>query len=152
MDPVESYSDMSVVTHGQILSDYTLGYAWIEANLIKTGFNTRKTTKKGVRRMRVSLSKEGFMPSNAVVVIPADITRFGSDMFMMDQKDLEEGVKFQCVDGMHRTRCVQELAAEKAEGLPGSESIFCGDEVYAIILRPDTPRNYLIQLSLSKST
>ena len=128
--------------------------AWITASLIKTGFNTRKTTKKGVRRMTKSLKTTGFMHNNAVVVYPGichGSTSEGDEMELLPDfsaADAKNGKRFLCADGMHRVRCVTELTELKKGGAP---DIMCGDSVYAVILRPDTPKKYLIKLSLGKS-
>jgi len=142
--------DQGTMMNSDILRCYTMSSAWIQAKMIKTGFNTRKTTKKGVRRMRVSLKTRGYMHTSAVIVYPGAATATPqptSDHFALSQSDLDAGIQFMCADGMHRVRCVTELTEEKASGVP---NILCGDSVYATILRPDTPRKYLIQLSLSK--
>jgi len=152
LEPIEPYADSGVIPNSQILKDYTMTSAWVESTLIKTGFNTRKTTRKGVRRMRNSIKTSGFVPTNAVVIVPVEVIGEEKDkLFQFSQEDLQSGLKFQCADGMHRVRCVTELTEEKKAGAAGSEDIKCSDEVFAIILRPDIPRKYLIQLSLSKS-
>ena len=89
--------------------------------------------------MAKSLRKQGYMQSSAVVIYP----RVAGE----GEEDEKKQKQFMCADGMHRVRCVTELAERKAAG---EANIQCGDMVYAIILRPDTPSRYLIQLSLSK--
>ena len=117
-----------------ILRDFELHRAWIKADLIRTGFNSRKTTRKGVQRLKSTIRSQGFLASNAVVVYPSSSA---------------DDYTFQCADGMHRIRCVVELSEEKkASG--DSSGINCGDEVYAIILRPDIPRHLILQLSVCK--
>jgi hypothetical protein len=146
----DPYQDESKILNSTILRDYTISTAWVQAKLIKTGFNTRKTTQKGVRRMRESLNKSGFMQSSAVVIYPGsddDDQDESENPFRLTPEDTKKGIRFLCADGMHRCRAVAEMAEKKANG---DQSIKCGDMVYAIILRPDTPRKYLIKLSLSK--
>jgi hypothetical protein len=146
--PRIEYNPANNVLNSRILADYTLCNAWVQASMIKTGFNTRKTTRKGVRRMWDSMKTNGYMQSNAVVLFPATPEDNKQDeVFALTEEDVKKGVKFLCADVMHRTRCVCELSELKAAG---DNTINCGDEVFACILRPDTPRKYLIQLSLSK--
>ena len=104
--------------------------------------------------MRKSLKTRGYMQNYAVVIYPCDPTNERDNdhdanqaIFSLSQDDVKGGLKFLCADGMHRVRCVTELSEEKKAG---DTSILCDDMVYAIILRPDTPRKFLIQLSLSK--
>jgi hypothetical protein len=154
VDPLPDIPDFpdEKVLNSTILRTYALGYAWITAKMIKTGFNTRKTTKKGVRRMTKSLKTQGYLMSNAVVVYPGEVVEDDDEDELtlqqyLTETDVENGIQFLCADGMHRVRCVRELAELKAQG---ASDIRCGDKVYAVILRPDTPKQYLIQLSLSK--
>lgn len=132
-----------------MLPKFQMGTMWVQAKLIKTGFNTRKTTRRGVRRMKASLKSTGYQPQFMVVLYPGTRTEDEEDNYALTPADQKAGIQFLCPDGMHRVRCVNELTEEKAAG---DEDIECGDSVYAIMLRPDTPRKFLIQLSLSKST
>ena len=159
--PVKNKNKRALL-NSTIHKDYALTTAWVEARLIKTGFNTRKTTKKGVRRMRQSLRTRGYMQSNAVVIYPGTLASTidvknlpdavndvpeATEGLILTKADYRKGIRFMCADGMHRVRCVTELAEEKKDG---AQDILCDDMVYAIILRPDTPRHLLIQMSLSK--
>ena len=47
LDPVPPYPANQTVLNSAILKDYTVTMAWVQAKLIQTGFNTRKTTAKG---------------------------------------------------------------------------------------------------------
>ena len=157
LQPKIQYGENQKLLNSTVLKDFFVGTAWVQASLIKTGQNTRKTTKKGVRKMRKSLKTRGYMQNYAVVIYPGHQLQANDDsvhvndgnqqIFTLSQVDVKAGLKFLCADGMHRVRCVVELASEKAAG---AEDIKCDDMVYAIILRPDTPRQYLIQLSLGK--
>ena len=68
LPPLPELSDD--LTKGELLRKVTVATCWIRADMIKTGFNTRKTTRKGVRRMRESLMTRGYVQSTAVVVYP----------------------------------------------------------------------------------
>ena len=67
--------------------------------------------------------------------------------FSLTEEDFKNGIRFLCADGMHRVRCVQELTEEKKRG---NSDIKCGDSVFAVVLRPDVPKKYIIGLSISK--
>ena len=136
--------------------DHRICSSWVHASLIKTGFNTRKTTAKGVRRMKKALRRNGFMPNNSVVIYPDPLQyTVEEDEHQVDDRcvitpsDRKEGKMFMCADGMHRVRSVVELTKEKSLS-QGTSNIACGPFVFAIILRPDTPRKLLLQFSLSK--
>ena len=59
-----SIEDLQVKFAGQppkmaeILKEFTLTTAWVEAKLIKTGANSRTTSSKGVRRMKKSITEK----------------------------------------------------------------------------------------------
>ena len=128
LDSLPTYPEGQKVLNSTILKDFTIATAWVTASLIKTGFNTRKTTKKGVRRMTKSLRQRGYMQSNAVVIYPGtnEASQVAEDHFTLSNSDIEKGIRFLCADGMHRVRCVTELAEAKKNGEQG---IVCGDMV-----------------------
>ena len=134
----------------EILKDFTLTTAWVEAKLIKTGANSRTTSSKGVSRMKKSIIEKGYMPNHSVVIYPGNLDAKGQypeckTISRLTEDDKKKGIQFLCADGMHRVRCVTELEQEYIEkGTPFN------NKVNAIILRPDIPPEYLLSLSISK--
>ena len=90
LQPLKQYDKKEKISNSQILMDHTVCSSWVHASLIKTGFNTRKTTAKGVRRMKKTLRINGFMPNNAVVIYPDPIQYSGDD-------DEHEDLNSRCV-------------------------------------------------------
>ena len=134
----------------EILKEFTLTTAWVEAKLIKTGSNSRTTSSKGVRRMKKSITEKGYMPNHMVVIYPADLDNKEQypgckEISRLTAEDKKHGIQFFCADGMHRVRCVTELEEEHR----GQATPF-NNKVNAIILRPDIPPEYLLSLSISK--
>lgn len=151
LDPLPAHPPK--LAHAKLLEKYVMTQCWVHVKMIKTGFNTRKTTAKGVRRMRASLLEHGYDRSHAIVLYPGDQRDAGGDddessLFHLTAAEYKSGKRFLCPDGMHRVRCVSELVDE---GVAGQDGQSCGDMVYALMLRPDTPQSALVEISLSKN-
>ena len=134
----------------EILKEFTLTTAWVEAKLIKTGANSRTTSSKGVRRMKKSITEKGYMPNHMVVIYPGNLDAKGQypdckAISRITEEDKKKGIQFLCADGMHRVRCVTELEQEHI-----AKGTDFNNKVNAIILRPDIPPEYLLSLSISK--
>ena len=149
--PMPEYVDTQP-TLAQILEDWELCTAWVDARLIKTGFNIRKTTEQGVRRMTKSLRESGYLGNSCVTIYPGDLPledqSVGTkEIKRLTEEDKKQGFQFCCADGMHRTRTVQELTALKLAGDTKAAGK-CGSMVKAVILRPDIPPALLLRLSV----
>ena len=151
LGPIPTYEEGKKVLNSTILKDFTLTCSWIDASLIKTGFNTRKTTKKGVRRMSKSLRSSGYMQSNAVVIYPGATAEVDdeSDVFHLTESDVKSGIKFMCADGMHRVRSVYELSELKRKG---AKDIVCGNKVRSHVFACHFISTLTIALSMYRCT
>ena len=150
-DDMKDYGD-TTPTLAQIIEDYELCTAWVDARLNKTGFNIRKTTSQGVRRMTKSLRESGYLGNSCVTIYPADLPldnqKVGTKAIKrLTEEDKKKGYRFLCADGMHRTRTVQELTALKLAG-DDEAAGKCGSMVKAVIVRPDIPPDLLLRLSV----
>ncbi len=64
----------------------------------------------------------------------------------MTSSDEENGYLFYGVDGMHRCSSVAEIGEERKAGVDIDSK--CGDEIFAVILRHDTPAWCLLRISV----
>ena len=116
-----------------LLRDFQIGAMWIEADLLVTGQNSCKTTVKGVRYHKRKLRSQGYNMASSSIVLPVRN---------------KHGKQFWLADGMHRAEAVSQLSEERRQD-PNSDSK-CGDEVYCMVLRGDTPWNVLMKISVGE--
>ncbi len=67
----------------------------------------------------------------------------------MTEVDTQNGHYFHGADGMHRCSAVVEIDEQRKAGAIKGDR--CGDEVFAILLRPDTPTWVLLKISVGQS-
>ncbi len=62
--------DCKSVSNAALFRRWSFGMCWVKASLVRTGMNSRKTTAKGVRKLKISLMEEGYIVSSACVLVP----------------------------------------------------------------------------------